>query len=330
MRPFAAEPEGKHFAPKKPSAMNGHAGGGAAPATCPGRRRLRPWADRTTTIPIRRRHRAQALGTARPLGREGQPPIQVRKRQREVETRQHQRPVGVRAGDPRAARFAAEQRGAPRRPAPAARSCAMRAPRRSRSACPPGRWWRCRPTAPRRSPMHRSTSGWSGQADPRRPRHPDSGCAFPRAAAFLDRPGTAGPPAAGQAVRAQVEHDSLMRKAAAGHRDRVPPVELIPSLLPVFPGKEGLRGPRPVQHGVHKPDPSRGRHPASTPAARRPGHDRAHFPQARPIVGRRSNNPTWRRAPAASRSIQPSLLPHRGDRGGDLGRVLPIAASRLS
>jgi hypothetical protein len=44
----------------------------------------------------------------RQLSREGQSLIQVRERQHEVETRQHQRPVGVRAGDPRAARFTGE------------------------------------------------------------------------------------------------------------------------------------------------------------------------------------------------------------------------------
>ena len=47
----------------------------------------------------------------RRLAREAQPAIEVRKRQREVEARQRQHALGVRAGDPYAARLAVEQRG---------------------------------------------------------------------------------------------------------------------------------------------------------------------------------------------------------------------------
>src|SRR5579863_7074608 len=59
----------------------------------------------------------------------------------------------------------------------------------------------------------------------------------------------------------QAEHDFLMRKAAAGHRNDPPTAKLVLALLLVFPDEEGLRGPWPVQHGINGFDHSEGSRP---------------------------------------------------------------------
>ena len=65
----------------------------------------------------------------------------------------------------------------------------------------------------------------------------------------------------------QVEYDDLMRDGAAGHWDNIPPVELVFTFLPVFPGEKAVRGPWPVQQRIHGYEGSRNRQRASTPIA---------------------------------------------------------------
>lgn len=52
------------------------------------------------------------------------------------------------------------------------------------------------------------------------------------------RPARQGPDQNGK----QIEHQNLMRDAAAGHWDDFATVELILALLPVFSGEEAVRG----------------------------------------------------------------------------------------
>jgi len=134
-RPSASEPisqrggPGRQREPTEHPAVIGRArSDGHRPASqlCAGRTQQQPTAPRGASINVfadRSNHHGlillfgeQFYGPVTPplailaLGREAQPPIEVRKRQREVEARQRQHALGVRAGDPYATRFTVKQR----------------------------------------------------------------------------------------------------------------------------------------------------------------------------------------------------------------------------